>query len=251
MSVPTEPRRERWEEVGNWPLTAAAVLFLVAYAWPILDPGLSAGWADACRVVTWAAWAVFALDYVVRLALSRDRAGFVRGNVFDLLVVVLPVLRPLRLLRLVSLLSVLNRYAGSSLRGRVAVYVAGASALVMLVSSLAVLDAERDAPGATITGFGDALWWAMTTVTTVGYGDQFPVTTTGRFVAAGLMLCGIALIGVVTASFASWLIERVSDLEEESEAATRRDLRALAAEVAALRADLLRRERGEPGAGDR
>jgi len=242
-----EDRRERWEQLGNWPLTIAALLFLGAYAWPILEPDLAGGWATACRVVTWGAWAMFAVDYVVRLGLSHDRWTFVRSNVFDLLVVALPVLRPLRLLRLVTLLSVLNRYAGSSLRGRVAIYVAGASGLVILVAALAALDAEREAPGANITGFGDAMWWAMTTVTTVGYGDRYPVTTTGRFVAAGLMLCGIALIGVVTASFASWLIERVTEVEEESEAATRRDIAALTAEVRMLREEVSRR--GGPGAG--
>ncbi len=235
-----ESRRERWEELGNWPLTLAALLFLGVYAWPILVPDLSGGWATACRVVALGAWAMFAIDYAVRLALSIDRRAFVRSNVFDLIVVALPVLRPLRLLRLVTLLSVLNRHAGSSLRGRVAIYVAGASALVILVAALAALDAERDAPGATITSFGDALWWAMTTVTTVGYGDTFPVTTTGRVAAAGLMLSGIALIGVVTASFASWLIERVSEVEEESEAATRRDIASLTREVRALREEVSR-----------
>ena len=247
MEQTDEARRERWEERGNWPLTLAALLFLGAYAWPILEPDLTDGWSTACRVVTWGAWAMFTVDYVVRLGLSRDRSAYVRSNVFDLLVVVLPVLRPLRLLRLVTLLSILNRYAGSSLRGRVAVYVAGASGLVIFVAALAQLDAEQDAPGANITDFGDALWWAMTTVTTVGYGDSYPVTTAGRFVAAGLMLCGIALIGVVTASFASWLIERVSEVEEESEAATRRDIAALTREVQALREEISRL--GKPGVG--
>ena len=111
----------------------------------------------------------------------------------------------------------------------------------MFVASLAVLDAERGADAATIRTFGDALWWATTTVTTVGYGDLFPVTTEGRWVAAGLMLAGIALIGVVTATVASWLLERVRDIEEESGAATQRDVVALAAEVAQLRAELARR----------
>ncbi len=75
----------------------------------------------------------------------------------------------------------------------------------------------------------------MTTVSTVGYGDRFPLTGTGRFVAAGLMLAGIALLGVVTASLASWLLERVAEVEEASQAATRRDVEELTAEVAALR----------------
>lgn len=247
MEPTDEARRQRWEAAGEWPLTIAAVAFLGAYAWPILDPALAGEWATVCRLVALGAWLMFAVDYGVRLALSTDRWAFVRSNVFDLLVVALPVLRPLRLLRLVTLLSVLNRHAGSSLRGRVAIYVAGASMLVVLVAAIAALDAERDAPGASITGFGDALWWAVTTVTTVGYGDTFPVTPTGRFVAVGLMLCGIALIGVVTASFASWLIERVSEVEEESEAATRRDIAALTREVQALRQEISRLSGPGPG----
>lgn len=233
-----EVRRERWEDAADWPLTAAAVLFLAAYACPILAPELAAPWPGICMALTWTTWGLFALDYVVRLALSRSRWLFVQRNVFDLAVVALPLLRPLRLLRLVTLLSVLNRYAGGSLRGRVAVYVAGSTVLVLFVASLAVLDAERGRDGANVATFGDALWWAMTTVTTVGYGDRFPVTATGRFIAGGLMLAGIALLGVVTASLASWLIERVRDVEQESETATQRDLAALTRDIAGLREEL-------------
>lgn len=180
-----EPRRDSWEIVVEWPLTMIAVVFLAAYAWPILDPGLSSGWSDVCRVLTWAAWAAFAVDYVVRLVLSRVRGRFVRQNLLDLAVVVLPLLRPLRLLRLVRVLSVLNRKGSGSLRGRVIVYVLASTALTLLVASLAVLDAERRAAGANITSFRDALWWSTTTVTTVGYGGRFPVTSTGRLVAEG------------------------------------------------------------------
>ncbi|MBM6403625.1 two pore domain potassium channel family protein [Phycicoccus sp. CSK15P-2] len=157
----------------------------------------------------------------------------------------LPLLRPLQLLRLVTLLGVLNRKAGGSLRGRVAVYVVGGTLTVIVVAALAMLDAERGAPDATIANVGDALWWATVTVTTVGYGDTYPVTVEGRVVAVGLMLAGIALLGVVTATFASWLIERVQDIEEESEAATRRDVHELSDQIAELRA-LVERLGGEP-----
>lgn len=216
------------------PLTVASLIYLVAYAWPILDPSVRD--QVVFEMVIGAAWVLFLVDYVGRLYLSRRRAAFVRGNLIDLGAVLLPMLRPLRLLRLVTVLAILNRRAGSSLRGRVAIYVVGSSILVLFVASLAMLDAERGADGATITSFGDSLWWALTTVTTVGYGDHFPVTPQGRFIAAGLMVSGIALIGVVTASFASWLIERVAEVEEESRAATRRDVHALTVEVAQLRA---------------
>lgn len=235
-TTPEDPRLQRWENATGGLLTAAALLFLAAYAWPILDPDLASPWPTVCRWVTWAAWAWFALDYLVRLGLARHRRAFVRSNLLDLAVIVLPLLRPLRLLRLVTLLHALNRHAGQSLRGRVVVFVVGATALLMFVAALAVLDAERDHPDGNITGFGDAIWWAFATVTTVGYGDRFPVTTEGRVIAAGLMLTGIALLGVITATFASWLVERVQQVGEETEAITRRDLQALTDEVARLRA---------------
>jgi voltage-gated potassium channel len=178
------------------------------------------------------------VDYAVRLTLSRSRWQFVRQNLLDLAIVTLPLLRPLRLLRLVTLLSVLNRTGGGSLRGRVAVYVAGSTVLVLFVASLAVLDAERGEAASNVATFGDAVWWAVTTVTTVGYGDQFPVTSTDRFIAGALMLCGIALLGVVTGSIASWLLDRVREVEEESQAATRHDVLVLSREIAALRMEL-------------
>ena len=219
-----ESRRQRWEAKADWPLTVAAVLFLIAYAWPILNPDLADPLPAVFELVTWGARGLFVVDYITRLVLSRDRVAFVRGNVLDLAAVALPMLRPLRLLRLVALLSVLNRHAGGSLRGRVAVYVAGSTSLILFVASLAVLSAERHAKGATITSFGDALWWAMTTVTTVGYGDRYPITTEGRFIAAGLMLAGIALLGIVTASLATWLLDKVREVEEQTQATTRADI---------------------------
>lgn len=228
----------RWERSTEWLLTATALLFLAAYAWPIIDDDLAAPWPLVCGIVAGLCWGLFAVDYGIRLWLSEDRRAFVRSRWLDLAVITLPLLRPLRLLRLVTLLSVLNRHAGSTLRGRVVLYTVGATALLMFVAALAVLDAERGAPDANIDGFGDALWWSFATVTTVGYGDRFPVTGTGRVVAAGLMLTGIALLGVITATFASWLVDRVRQIGEEQEGVTRRDIEALTAEVARLRAGL-------------
>lgn len=228
-------RAERWERATEWPLMAAAVAFLVAYAVPILWPDVGTTVRAVCEVVQWLAWALFVLDYVVRLLLAQHRGRWVLRHLLDLAVIALPLLRPLRLLRLVTLLNVLNRRASVGLRGRVAAYLVGGSVLLSFVAALAVLDAERLNPDASITSFGDAWWWALTTMTTVGYGDTFPVTTTGRFIAAALMVGGIALLGTVTATLASWLADRVREEEAASDDVLV-ELRALRREIAELRA---------------
>lgn len=211
-----------------------AVAFLASYACPILDRSLSGSVIGVLGVCTLVVWVLFAADYLVRLYLSTTRMTFVRRHLFDLVMVVVPVFRPLRALRIVPVLLRMNERATSSFRGRVVTYVAGAVALTLFVAALAVLDAERGAEKANITTFGDAMWWATTTATTVGYGDLFPVTTEGRWVAVGLMVAGIALIGLVTAALAAWFVERLSRVQQ-AEDETRVALAELAAEVRALR----------------
>lgn len=201
-------RVERWERRTEVPLILLAVAFLAAYAWQVLDRTMTHGLSESLSVVSWAVWAAFAADFVIRLALADEWGRYALRHWYDVALIVLPVLRPLRLLRLVALLRVLDRSAAGSLAGRVVVYVSGATSLAVLLGALATLDAEQDAEGANIATFGDALWWACTTVTTVGYGDRFPVTTTGRSVAVVLMLVGIGLVGSVTAAVTSWILGR-------------------------------------------
>lgn len=149
------------------------------------------------------------------------------------MIIALPLLRPLRLLRLVTLLSVLNKRATSGLRGQVAVYVAGGAGLLATCGALAVLDAERANPDANILNFSDAIWWAVTTMTTVGYGDRYPTTGQGRLIATGLMIGGIAILGVVTATLASWLVEHVSIAENQQTEALRAEIVRLRRQVQA------------------
>ena len=82
-----------------------AVVFLAAYAVPVLDPDLSAWLFNLCQWLSWITWAVFVLDFVVRLALADERLRYLVRHWYDILVIVLPLLRPLRLLRLIPLLS--------------------------------------------------------------------------------------------------------------------------------------------------
>jgi voltage-gated potassium channel len=160
-------------------------------------------------------------------------------------VLVLPILRPLRALRLVVAIKVLNRRTEMLTRGRLAVYVAATTVLLVVVAALAVLDAERGAPDATIATYPQALWWAVVTVTTVGYGDYSPVTVEGRLVALAMMIGGIGLIGFVTGSLASWIVERISTEDRQRDepgaadaAALLEEIRALRAEVAGLRSEV-------------
>src|SRR5437879_6051746 len=113
-----------WERRTEWPLAVIAIMFLAAYAWPIIEPGLPHSIRQTCSIIVYAAWALFAVDYLVRLALAENKRRFIARHALDLASIALPVLRPLRLLRLVALVRVLNRRATSSLQGRVATYVA-------------------------------------------------------------------------------------------------------------------------------
>ncbi len=193
-----------------------ALAFLVAYAWPILDPRIDPGIRSFFIVLSWAIWAAFGVDFVIRLALATERGSYALRHWYDLLLILLPLIRPLRLLRLVALARILDRSVGDSVAGKTLVYVSGAAGLATGLAAVAVLDAERGTPGANIQTFGDALWWATATVTSVGYGDRFPVTTEGRVVAVALMLVGIGLIGTVMASVATWMGGRTAKAEPDA-----------------------------------
>ena len=158
---------------------------------------------------------------------------------FTLAVVLLPLLRSLRLFRLVVLVGALQKAIGHAIRGKVIIYTISGAVLLVYVGALAVLEAERGAPDAHITTFGHALWWAMSTITTVGYGDMYPVTTTGRFFAALLMIGGISLVGSITATIASWIVQSVSNEDEKHDAVTAAHIVELRSEIAELR-ELLR-----------
>jgi voltage-gated potassium channel len=108
-----------------------------------------------------------------------------------------------------------------------------------------VFDKERYLHGATINSFGKALWWSITTVTTVGYGDVYPVTNTGRVIAVLLMIGGISLVGVVTAALASWIIDRVTEEESVMQAATVAHVEELRNEIRALGKELQARENSD------
>jgi voltage-gated potassium channel len=224
-------RLEKWERATEWPLTATALLFFAAYAWEILA-GLTGGMELLAEALILVAWAVFVVDYFTRLAITRHRWKWFFRHLLDLAIVLLPMLRPLRLMRFLAAIALIQRGAGGILRGRVVLFTIGSTLLIILIAGLAVYDAEHTVGN--IKTFGDAIWWSFVTMTTVGYGDYFPVTIAGRVVAVGLMIGGITLISVITATLASWIVERVSN-ETRAAAATEQQVEALHAEIAELK----------------
>jgi len=234
----SERRLHRWERATAYPLTVASVLFIVVYAWPILDPAMHPAWRRACEFCDLGLWVIFCVEYVIRLRLAINKTWFVRSHWFDLAILILPVLRPLRALRLLNALRVINRHAAHWTRGRLAVYVIAGTVLIVLVAGLAVLEAERGHPNSTIQSYPEALWWAICTITTVGYGDLYPETVEGRLVAIALMIGGLGLIGFTTGSLASWIVDRISDSERPEGAATHADVAILLDEIRKLQAEV-------------
>lgn len=204
---------------------------------------LSAPTLAVFRWIDNAACGIFFIDVLVRWRRMGWSAEFWRWGWVDLLAAIpfdaafrtLQILRVYRILRVLRILYKLQELTtGTTLNERLLAL--PGVALVMIVFSTALMvQAERHAPGATIKSGGDALWWALTTVTTVGYGDTYPVTTEGRIIAAGLMLVGIALFGSISAIVTSKLIlpKETKDHEE-----MRREVRALHAEIKELREEL-------------
>ena len=201
------------------------------------------GVLSVLRTVDTLSCVIFLIDIGVRWRRERWAAAFWRWGWIDLLASIpfdpafrsLQAIRIYRFIRLIRVLKKLNTLTtGTSLNEKL-LALPGVAFVMVLFSTMLIVEVERAAPNATIRTGGDALWWALTTVTTVGYGDTFPVTTEGRIIASLLMLIGIALFGSMSAIVTSKLIlpKETRDHEE-----LRHEIRALHDEIRELRRHL-------------
>lgn len=207
--------------------------FVAVLIIPAAYPHLSTSSKTDLAAADYGLWAAFAVEYVALVVSAPDRWAYVRRHPLDLMMVAIPFLRPLRALRLVRVFVALGSATQRShekVLSRTALAAAVVAIAMVGLMSVVVLDVERDAPGSNLHTFGDALWWAATTITTVGYGDHYPVTAAGRLVAVVLMVTGIALLGIVTAAVAAWFVRLTSANNSEDK------IDALRQELAELRA---------------
>lgn len=197
--------------------------------------------------VDFVACAMFFVDFVVRFREAKSKAAFMKFGWIDLIACV-PQIDALRIGRFGSVFRVIRLLRGvSSLRrlwglmfvnktrGGV-MSVALMMFLLVVFASVAILVCERD-PQSNIKTAADAVWWSVTTITTVGYGDRFPVTDLGRVVAMALMFAGVGLFGGLSGIIASKFLG-----QQESEMTARED--AIIAEMRRLREEVERLREG-------
>jgi voltage-gated potassium channel len=202
VNVPLNDAGNRWVAHVQKPLDVLAVVFLGAVILLWAFPGAPPAAVYVLDGVMALTWLVFAVDYVVRVTLAVDRRMYMRTHKLDLLMVLVPMLRLLRIALLI------RRALANVSTERIAGSIVSLVVLFVLASAFFMWRFEVDAPDASITTFRNAVWWAVVTTTTVGYGDYTPVTQVGRMIAMLVMIVGIGLIGTVSATVAAWFVSR-------------------------------------------
>lgn len=196
-----------YEEKTTGLLSGLALVFLVTFSIQSIWPDTKAEWYSWMTIFSNLLWLLFAIDLTFRFIVSPQKRHFFRRNWLDTLTVVVPQLRALRGLRAFTANGILSKGKGLFSGGAITSAVLG-TFIIIWVGSLSVLDAERDASGATIKTLPDSIWWSFETISTVGYGDFIPVTWMGRSIAVLVMIVGVSLLGVVSASLAATLVKQ-------------------------------------------
>lgn len=221
-------RLDRWRARTDWPLTALAIGTLPILLLETQRSDLPYGDRVFIDVVNVVVLVAFAVDYVAELAVTRDRVRYVRTEWESLLIVVAQVLalipslaafgvlRALRAGRLLRIVGVIMRgvaVGGAAkqqgrrlLREHAAGVAFGVAGLTWLTSAAAFTIVEDVGTGRPVDSFFDALWWSLATITTVGYGDIYPVTGAGRVIGGFTMIIGISTFALVTAKVAQFLV---------------------------------------------
>jgi voltage-gated potassium channel len=195
------------KRVWNETLTLLAICFLIAYSYPAFDESISNSTNHYLGLVQWACWLAFAVDLIYGIWKAESKKEFLKRHPLEIASVLLPFLRPLRLMRVISFGSLALQKVAIGRQFAITVKVAISALFISYIAAIQITISERSIEGSNIKTFSDGLWWAVTTVTTVGYGDRYPTTAEGRMLAVLLMITGISLVGVITASVAAWFVK--------------------------------------------
>ena len=198
-------------KVWNWLLTVLAIAFLFAYSYPAFVTNVGSSQQSILDGVQWVSWIAFAADLVIGIYKAPNRVQYLKRHPLEILAVILPFLRPLRLLRFISFGTLVFEKVNLGKSIAISFKVIVTALFLTYLAGIEITMAERGQPGATIQSAGDGFWWAITTLTTVGYGDIYPTTTQGRFIAVGLMVSGICVLGVISATVAAWFVKMTQD----------------------------------------
>ncbi len=215
----------RLERITELPLLVLSFVMIPLLIGPLLWE-LSPGEETTFLVLDYFIWALFAVDLIVKLAIAPHRGNYMRRHWLEVLVVVVPFFRPLRIIRIF----VYGSRAWVGMRRLVNVDFLLVYGIGLVIIAATVVASVEGGVGATINSFADSLWWAVVTITTVGYGDMVPITLVGKAVAVILMLGGIAFFSGITANLASFLIK--------SKDKGNQDISRLVKEVEGLRQEL-------------
>ncbi len=218
-------RLARWRRWTDVPLLLIAVGSLPLLLLEVVADRLSESDQNFLTAVNVLVSIAFAVDYLVELAVTHKKSAYVRTQWASLLIVVsqflallpslgfLGILRGARALRIIATLSrvigigVASREQGRKFFKEKAASVAfGMAGMTLITSAVAFTIAEDVGDGRRIHSFFDALWWSASTITTVGYGDIYPVTAAGKLVAVFTMVVGVSTLAVVTARIAQFLV---------------------------------------------
>ena len=199
------------KRIWNELLTFLALTFLFAFSYPAFVDSVSPTINNSLGMIQWVCWLAFAADLVVGIIKAENKLTYLKHHPLEIASTVLPFLRPLRLMRVISFGGLALQKVAIGRQFAITLKVAIATIFIAYISAVQITIVERSVEGSNIKNFGDGLWWAITTVTTVGYGDRFPTTTEGRFLAVLLMIMGISLVGVITASVAAWFVKLSAD----------------------------------------
>lgn len=191
-----------WTKVSAIPLGILGLAYLAVYSIEVIYSGSPL--AVVATTGSMIIWIIFALDLVLRAFSATSVLGFLRNNWLEIATLALPFVRILRVFRSVMALRVMRGFVTDRLHAT-GFYLVMLLPLVWFSGAISVLEAESANPNASIPNIRDALWWSLTTIATVGYGDIYPTTIDGKLVAAALMVSGIALFSASAGMFASWI----------------------------------------------